>query len=107
MSYVYLIHFHRPISDHHTCQHYVGFASDLAARIQSHTIGAGARLTQVARQRGISFVVARVWQGDRQFERWLKRQKNTPSFCPVCQGNVRTLLYELTPEQIADALIGF
>jgi len=108
MTYVYLLHFDQPISNHHTCQHYIGFADDLAVRIQRHQVGHGARLTQVAKQRGIGFKVARVWQGDRLFERWLKRQKNSPAFCPVCQGHSqRARLYELSPEQIANALIPF
>lgn len=107
-GYVYLLHFHKPISHKHTCQHYVGYADDLALRIQKHSSGHGARLTQVAKERGIGFDVVRVWEGDRAFERWLKQRKNAGRLCPVCQGNIqRAMLFELSPEQIEYALVPF
>lgn len=81
---VYLLHFDRPISDHHTTQHYLGWARHLPSRIAKHANGSGARLTQVARERGIGFTVARTWPGDRNFERTLKRRKYGPRICPIC-----------------------
>lgn len=83
---VYLLHFEKPISPNHTTQHYLGFTDDLARRYQEHLYGNGARLVQVARQRGIGFVLCRVWHGDRKLERLLKNRKNAPRLCPVCQG---------------------
>lgn len=79
---VYLLHFDRPISDKHTCQHYIGWTSYLPARAMAHLQGRGARLTQVAYERGISFVIARVWPGTRDFERKL--------LCPICAGRYDT-----------------
>lgn len=112
MSVVYLLHFDRPIAPgRHTCQHYLGTADDLAVRIQQHEHGGqhAARLCQVAKERGIRFTVARVWQGGRELERQLKRRKDAPRLCPICRGNVQQLRLfdELTPLQIADALLGF
>ena len=35
----YLLHFERPTSPAHTCQHYLGFAEDLASRLREHAAG--------------------------------------------------------------------
>ena len=53
--------------------------------MQQHLRGEGARLTQVLKERGIGFVIAGVWPGDRAFERKLKRRKAGPRLCPICQ----------------------
>lgn len=88
MAYVYLLHFERPISDRHTCQHYLGYTSrQLRKRIADHRAGRGARLTQVAKERGIQFICVRTWSnGSRGLERRLKNRKNSHDLCPVCQG---------------------
>lgn len=40
---VYLLHFSDPIAPgRHTCQHYLGYADDLAPRVHAHAHGAGA-----------------------------------------------------------------
>jgi predicted GIY-YIG superfamily endonuclease len=83
---VYLLHFSEPVSPNHTCQHYLGFTSDLDTRLAEHEQGKGARLTEVAASRGITWTVARVWRNkDRNFERRLKNRKNAPRLCPCCQ----------------------
>lgn len=81
---VYLLHFERPISLAHTCQHYLGWALDLDMRLAAHRAGRGARLTQVAVERGIAFSVVRTWPGDRVLERRLKNRKESPRLCPLC-----------------------
>jgi hypothetical protein len=81
---VYLIHFERPISPLHTCQHYCGYADDWRARLADHRAGHGARLTQVAVERGIAFDVVAVWPGDRTYERTLKNLKALNRLCPIC-----------------------
>ena len=86
---VYLLHFDRPISDRHTAQHYVGWAKYLPARALAHMRGQGARLTQVAAERNIGFVIARTWPGDRTYERKIKDRKNAPKLCPLCQQKQR------------------
>lgn len=83
-DYVYIIHFDEPISPDHTCQHYAGYADDLWFRARMHLGGKGARLTQVAKERGIGMRVVRAFYGTRDDERRLKNQKNTPKYCPVC-----------------------
>lgn len=89
MTTVYLLHFDKPISDHHTCQHYIGKADDLDARIAEHRAGNGARLTQVALERDITFVVARTWNGSYGLEKRLKDQHNGPRLCPICNPKAR------------------
>ncbi len=82
---VYLIHFHARISSAHPAQHYIGFACDVAKRLRAHRAGTGARLCAVAVERGISFEVVRRWEGGRDLERQLKRQKHANLLCPICR----------------------
>lgn len=91
---VYLIHFTHPISPNHTCQHYIGWAPHWPTRIMEHRAGGSdaARLCQVAKERGIDFVVARIWaDGDRALERRLKNRHGAARFCPVCRGEMELL----------------
>jgi predicted GIY-YIG superfamily endonuclease len=87
---VYLLHFHSPISASHTTQHYLGYADNIASRVETHQAGnsKAARLTQVAVEKGIPFSLARVWnEKNRDFERKLKNRKNAPKLCPYCNPN--------------------
>lgn len=43
-------------------------------------------LVMRANQLKISWHVARVWKANREFETYLKRQKNARRYCPICQG---------------------
>lgn len=88
MGTVYLLHFDRPISEHHTCQHYIGWTADLGARLALHRAGDGARLCQVAKERGIGFRLVRTWAGDRSLERRLKNRKNAPQMCFRCNRSL-------------------
>lgn len=84
---VYLLHFDNPISH---ARHYLGFAEELMPRLHAHRFGHGARLTQVACERGVSFQLVRAWKGSRRDERKLKNQKNAPRFCPYCNDAPRS-----------------
>lgn len=56
-------------------------------RIYAHLHGQGARLTEVAHERGIGFTVVRVWEdATRGDERKIKNRKNAPELCPLCRG---------------------
>jgi len=81
---VYLLHFDAPISENHTTQHYIGSTDNLTARVWDHKRGQGARLCEVAKERGIGFEVVRTWEGGRKEERQLKNQKQGPRLCPIC-----------------------
>lgn len=84
MSTVYLIHFEKPYQH---AKHYLGFTTDLDARIADHRAGVGSRLLQVVNAAGIKWEVARTWPGNRKLERQLKRRKETPALCPLCAGD--------------------
>jgi hypothetical protein len=86
---VYLIHFDQPL---HHAQHYLGWTEneDWNARLTRHRNGWGSSLLRAVTAEGIKWEVVRVWQGvDRHFERWLKNQKRTKDFCPVCSQQPR------------------
>ncbi len=78
---VYLLHFNQPLAH---AKHYIGVASDLEVRLHQHGLASGAKLMQAVKRAGISWVLARVWIGDRELERALKLQHNTPRLCPIC-----------------------
>lgn len=80
---VYLLHFDRPYKH---AAHYIGWARPgrLAARLQEHADGGGARLTQVVAAAGIGWQLARTWPGSRRRERQIKKQGGASRCCPVC-----------------------
>lgn len=94
-SQVYLIHFERPISPHHTTQHYTGSTDNLPQRLAEHRAGTGSRLCQVAKERGIGFVLVATWPGDRKVERQIKNRHNGKRLCPICNGALDFTLDQL------------
>jgi predicted GIY-YIG superfamily endonuclease len=78
---IYLLHFDRPYKH---ARHYLGWASDLEARLAAHSAGHGARLLEVARQHGIGWTLARTWPGTRVRERQIKNQGGASRCCPAC-----------------------
>jgi len=89
MGTVYLLHFLEPIGNPSNpramAQHYIG-VDQTGKRIEVQTAGAGARIVAAVQAKGIGFVVAATWPGDRGLERRLKNRKCAPRFCPVCRG---------------------
>jgi predicted GIY-YIG superfamily endonuclease len=81
MGTIYLIHFDTPYKH---ARHYLGYASNLAARLALHRASNGARLIEVINAAGITWQVSRTWSGNRALERKLKNQKNGPRLCPLC-----------------------
>ncbi len=82
-SIVYLLHFSEPYKH---AKHYMGSAVDLDARLAEHAAGQGARLTQVVKGDGITWTLARTWQGGRRRERQLKNQGGASRCCPTCKA---------------------
>jgi hypothetical protein len=85
MGYCYLIHLDAPLSEKHTARHYLGYCRHVPSQMEAHRTGRGARFMQVVRERGTSWSIARIWPGDRSFERKLKRRKMGPRMCPICR----------------------
>lgn len=82
---IYLLHFERPINPDRPAQHYLGYAVNLEARLAEHESGHGANLTRHALQRGIRWELARIWQGERDTEKYLKEAyRNGRKLCPIC-----------------------
>ena len=103
---VYLVHFAEPIGKPQDAearaangldpregsytphaQHYVGYTSDLASRVQAHRRGYGSVLCRVAHDRGVQVILSRVWAGaGRSWESYIKGRKEAPRLCPICSG---------------------
>lgn len=96
---VYLLHFYDPKTGEHAklgrSGHYLGCAvpdERLDKRIAEHRqMGKRAgKLVRAMLLNGYDFSVARVWPGEGQrFERWVKRRKRHPAFCPLCMGGTK------------------
>jgi hypothetical protein len=80
-AWTYLLHL-KPA--YKQAAHYLGSACGLAARLRQHGKSEGARLLQVQREAGGSFVLARTWPGGRAVETYLKAQKQGNRLCPLC-----------------------
>jgi hypothetical protein len=81
---LYLLCFRERLgTEKHSIKHYLGFAWDVDARLEQHRAGQGARITQVLRERGISWDVVAVWPGNRGVENELKLHSAT-RICPRC-----------------------
>jgi hypothetical protein len=102
MGYCYLLHLDQPLNPTRPARHYLGYTRHPPSRMAAHLEGRGARFMQVARERGIGFVIARTWQGDRSFEKRLKRRKEGPRLCPLCRGqpSAGQLLLDLEEEDL-------
>lgn len=87
-GYVYVLHFEEPICEGGTCQHYIGCTCDLRQRLITHAQGRGARLTQVAKERGIKWQLAALGithvTGMRRIERQLKDWHGVRGQCSIC-----------------------
>lgn len=78
---IYLLHFNSPLAH---ARHYMGWSSDVAARLEHHAKGTGARLMAAVGRAGIGWQLARTWTGDRKQER-----RRLSGLCPLCKpGNI-------------------
>jgi hypothetical protein len=67
-------------------QHWALVAAD---RISIQTDGNGAAIVRAVQAKGIAFLVAATWPGDRLLERRLKNRKCAPRYCPICRQQRR------------------
>ena len=81
---VYILHLNSKLRH---AQHYVGWAKYVEKRITNHKNGNGSKFTKACLKHGVSFELARVFEGaDRTFERKLKNTNSTRDYCPICNG---------------------
>lgn len=100
MSECYLMHLDRPVCDTRPARHYLGFTSDTVKRENDYRqlkFAYHGRLMLAAVERGIDFVVARVWKNcTKRDEKLLRDLHNNPKLCPICNPalNLATRLTE-------------
>jgi hypothetical protein len=81
---VYLVHFARAL---HGARHYLGFSTDIDARLRRHRAGRGSPLLGAATKKGIAWRVVRTWKRkDGNFEKTLKGNNTLEQLCPKCSG---------------------
>lgn len=89
----YLIHFEKPIDkpvkwQYGDQQHYIGFATDIALRIQNHFDGTGSAVTKRAKKLGIKMFIARIWE-EPIHETELAKQ-GLSKFCEYCKSSEKS-----------------
>ena len=86
---VYLLHFEQAV--YGTSRHYLGFTTNLEQRLAMHRSGHGARITSIARKKGIAWELVYVWEdGDKDLERQLKKRGDFKKFCKICSPERHT-----------------
>jgi hypothetical protein len=99
---VYTLHFWPPYGDPDVqlAKHYTGTSEEgrLTRRLTDHALGRGARLTQVQREAGGTWVVADVQPGTRDREQQLK-ERGAARRCSVCKASRDIESGKLTNEQ--------
>jgi len=84
---IYLLHFDRAVPRGSPSRHYIGWTTDLPARLADHAAGRGARLLALLRAEGIGWQLVRQWDGaDRHHERRIKRRHQAARLCPICRA---------------------
>ena len=82
---VYLVHFSKPYKG---ASHYLGWSSNLEARLKRHREGRGSNLIKVIQNAGIDWKVVRIWEpASPKVESELKKYRNNKALCPICAPN--------------------
>lgn len=88
MSYVFLLHFAKPVNPSYPARHYLEYAEDIAKRLKDHISGDRTRTSGImyaCYERNIPFIVARIWvDATRRNEYQLRQLANNPKLCPIC-----------------------
>jgi hypothetical protein len=85
----YLLHFIVPATGdparYRHAGHYIGWTTDLAARMEAHARGTGARLVEVITEAGLGFKLVRTWPNTtKDREDLLKHVGGGRRYCPEC-----------------------
>lgn len=90
---IYLLHFNEPYKH---ARHYLGWTMDqehFEIRLRDHRNGKSkVALMRAVAKAGISFQVARTWNGTLNRERQLKKWSMGPRLCPLCTNGNRARL---------------
>lgn len=87
---LYLLHFdsdidYRNSSQYGDSRHYVGISSNIPQRLRNHRLGTGSKMTKIAVDRGVSFEVTRLENGETSTIQQYKNLTNYPrGFCSKC-----------------------
>jgi len=87
---IYLLHFTDPATGRHArlghSGHYLGWThlGRLDKRLAEHGTRQGSKLIWYAREAGLSWELARTWEGTRKREALLKAQGGHSRKCPMC-----------------------
>ena len=113
---LYLLCFDEPlvlgINVRREVRHYIGTSVNIAARLKKHATAPDARILQLARQRGITWRVVRIWvseegsnQGSRYREERRLKQISAGRLCPCCHPGTkrgcRRVVRPVAPEPVA------
>lgn len=84
---IYILHIDPPLKH---ARHYVGWTQDedVARRVREHIEQKGrrpSRLIRAALLAGCKVTLAGTLEGDREFERRLKRRGGASHYCPLCR----------------------
>ena len=82
-SAVYTLHLWPPLGH---ARHYTGSTRKLPERLVDHALGRGARMLQVQRERGGTWVIAQTEPGGRFREYQLKNEGGASRRCHVCKA---------------------
>jgi hypothetical protein len=97
-GFLYLLHWQDRTG---RVEHYIGWTTDLEARLKQHfSQSGGCPTTRRYRREGMGGRLARLWKGTMQGERWLQQTLLFPTDCPVCAG---TAVREVACEGWIDA----
>jgi len=83
-GFIYLLHWQDRTG---RVEHYVGWTTDLEARLKQHfSQCGGCPTTRGYRRQGMGGRLVRLWRGTMQGERFLQQSLLFPTDCPVCAG---------------------
>lgn len=81
-GFIYVLHFEK---SYHHARHYIGWTTDVDARVAEHLSGQGSPLVKAVVDAGIEVTLATTMPGTRTMERHLKNRGNAYGVCPICR----------------------
>lgn len=102
VGFCYCLHISPPYAG---ATHYIGWASDVPARVARHLEGRGARLVRLALEKGRTVELVVVWENaTREDEKRLKRSWKGKG-CPRCEQANEMACLEPSPKPVEPKVI--